>query len=318
MSISQRDAFWDKIYDLGRADPNVVIISVDMGAPALDRIRRDLPGQFINLGIAEQNAIVVAAGLAMSGKKVYTYAIASFMIFRCLEQIRVQNAMMNLPVCIVGVGAGFSYEDSGPTHHLLEDLSIMRSLPHIKTFSCTDSNMAVSLAEHSYETNSPTYMRLERFTYPNIYEPGQKFTEGVSVLREGKDGTIVATGAMVHGAIELIDTLKERGVELGLVNLYHFPVHEANLIEALSQTPKVVTLEEHFLPGGLGSAVCEVLADHGVSVPIKRIGCPIDKGYCYQYGGREILRGYYGIDKASIERKVVEFIGAASPAMSTA
>ena len=114
-NLTQRDAFWNKVYESARLNRNIVVVTADMGAPALDNIRRDLAGQFVNVGIAEQNAITLAAGLALTGKNVFIYAIAPFITLRCLEQIRVEAAMMKIPINIVGVGAGFGYEDSGPT-----------------------------------------------------------------------------------------------------------------------------------------------------------------------------------------------------------
>ena len=139
--ITQRDAFWDEIYRLAKIDRDIVVISADMGAPSLDKFRTDLPGQFVNTGIAEQNAILIASGLAKEGKKVFVYAIASFLTLNCIEKIRVQNGMMNIPINLVGVGAGFSYPDSGPTHHLIEDIAIMRSIPNITTYCVTDANI---------------------------------------------------------------------------------------------------------------------------------------------------------------------------------
>ena len=126
-----RDALFNRLYEIAKNDKDVVIVSADMGAPALDRFRRDLSNQFINTGIAEQNTILVSAGLTLGNKKVFAYAIAPFITLRCYEQIKIELAAMNIPVTLIGVGAGFSYDDSGPTHHTLEDLSIMRVLPNI-------------------------------------------------------------------------------------------------------------------------------------------------------------------------------------------
>ena len=128
---TQRDAFWSRGYEAAREDRDIVVITADMGAPALDAFRSDLPAQFINVGIAEQNAVSVGTGLALAGKKVFVYAIAPFITLRCLEQIRVGQGIMGIPLTLVGVGAGFGYEDSGPTHHLVEDLAVMRAMPNM-------------------------------------------------------------------------------------------------------------------------------------------------------------------------------------------
>ena len=210
--IPQRDAFWDKILEKARADKNVIVISADMGAPSLDVIRKELPSQFINVGIAEQNAIIIGAGLALTGKKVFVYAIAPFITIRCLEQIRVECGIMNIPMTIVGVGVGFGYEDSGPTHHLLEDIAMMRCLPNMTIHTMTDSNMSSSFGEIAYESNSPNYIRVYRQTLPDIYDKNHDFRKGLSVLKKSKDYYIVSCGSMTHTAIEVSEKLAKNKI----------------------------------------------------------------------------------------------------------
>jgi transketolase len=143
---SMRDAFFSKLYDLAKNDRDIMVVSGDMGAPALDKFRRDYGNRFINIGIAEHNMIAVAAGLAREGKKVYTYAIAPFISSRCYEFSKVDASLMRIPIKLVGVGAGFGYDDSGPTHHTTEDISIMRVLPNFEVFSPADSVIAAKCA----------------------------------------------------------------------------------------------------------------------------------------------------------------------------
>lgn len=305
--MSQRDAFWNKIYELARKDRNIVVVSADMGAPALDQIRSDIPSQFINVGIAEQNAIAIASGLVMSGKKVFVYAIAPFITLRCLEQIRVNNAIMNIPITIVGVGAGFGYEDSGPTHHIIEDLAIMRSMPNITINSVTDSVMATALAESSCHISNTNYVRLDREPLPNLYVENTSFTDGLAILRKPSDFCIVATGSMTHTALQTAERLSTEGIEVGVIDLYTLPINEQLLLEYISGVKKLITLEEHFLPGGLGSAICEVLTDHGVMLPVKRLGLPLQKQYCYEYGGRDVIRGHYGLNDDAVLQAVRDY-----------
>jgi transketolase len=306
-NTTQRDAFWNRLYDIARQDRDIILVSADMGAPSLDKFRLDMPGQYISTGIAEQNAILVSAGLALSGKKVFTYAIAPFIVFRCLEQIRVNVAMMNLPVTIVGVGAGFGYEDSGPTHHLLEDIALMRSMPNMVTQGITDNIMAEAMAELSCTMKSPNYIRLERQVMPDVHCRSTDFREGLAVLREG-DAYLVSTGSMVHTALEISDNLKGKGVSVGVIDVYRIPLNTELFLEKTRGAKMLISVEEHFLPGGLGSVLAEVLVDKGVSVPLKRLGASVEKGYCYNYGGREMLRKYYGLDKVSLEKTVAGFL----------
>jgi transketolase len=293
--LSQRDAFWTRVYEIAREDRDVIIISADMGAPALDIIRRDLPNQFLNAGIAEQNAVLVGSGLAMAGKKVFAFAIAPFITLRCLEQTRVQNCMMKVPLTLVGVGAGFGYQDSGPTHHMLEDIAVMRALPAIEIDSISDNAMAKNVAERSIRERRVNYVRLDRQTLPNLYQESHDFSPGCHSLRLGDGVVLIGTGIMTHVALELADTFAERGIRLGVIDLYRLPINAKALIESLRTARLIITLEEHFLAGGMGSAVAEVLVDSGLTIPLRRLGLPNEKGYCYNYGGRETLREYYGV-----------------------
>ncbi|CAK0768798.1 1-deoxy-D-xylulose-5-phosphate synthase [Gammaproteobacteria bacterium] len=293
--LSQRDAFWNKVCEIARENRDVIIISADMGAPALDTIRHDLPQQFINVGIAEQNAIVVGSGLSMAGKTVFAYAIAPFITLRCLEQIRVQNCMMKIPLTLVGVGAGFGYQDSGPTHHVLEDLAVIRAFPTIEVDSISDCVMAAAVAESSIRDRRVNYVRLDRQILPNLYQPGHNFRVGLQTLRSGDGIVLIGTGSTTHTALNIADAFAERGKRLGVIDLYRLPVNRGALVEALQGARQVVTIEEHFLAGGMGGAVAETLLDAGLSLPLRRLGLPNEKGYCYIYGGRETLREYYGI-----------------------
>ncbi len=303
---TMRDAFFDTLYDLARKDPNVVLVDADMGAPSLDKFRKDLPAQFINVGIAEQNAISVASGLAFEGKKAFAYAIAPFITLRCYEQIKVNMCSMKIPVTVVGVGAGFSYEDSGPTHHTTEDIAIMRALPNITIINATDNTMASKCAEIAYNSNDPMYVRLDREPLPVIYDKKETFEDGVSCLKKGKDICIVSTGNMVHKALEVADILKKEMLDVSVVDLYRLkPVNKELLLKYINQSERAVTLEEHLIDGGLGSIVAEVFVDNNVTIPMKRIAIP-DK-YCYTYGGREAIRRTIDLDTESVVKTILNF-----------
>ena len=300
-SISQRDSFWNKIYDIAKNDRRIVIVSADMGAPALDRIRRDLPGQFVNVGIAEQNGVLVASGLAREGKHPFFYAIAPFAVFRPIELVRVNNAIMKIPITIVGVGAGFSYEDSGPTHHLLEDIAVMRAFPNITTHSTSDAAMAAAVAEQSCTWPVANYVRLDRQVLPEIHGASKlDFKAGFLSLRPGKQAQIVATGYMVHKALKVADLLKADGLDLGVIDLFQLPCDGDALVQQIRTAPQLFTLEEHFLPGGMGSAILEMISDRGAALPVRRFGMGDPGTYSYVYGGRETIHASYGLSAETI------------------
>ena len=303
--MTQRDAFWTRIYEIASEDRDVIVISADMGASALDDFRKDIPGQFINAGIAEQNAIVIGSGLALSGKKVLVYAIAPFIALRCLEQVRVNNSMMKIPLTVVGVGAGFGYEDSGPTHHMLEDITVMRAFPNVILHGITDSVMARAAADLTCTGEGTHYIRLDRQFLPSLYKEGDGFSDGLCVLKESSSGTfLVGTGVSTHMALALAAGLARQGRDVGVIDLYRLPVNEKGFAETVKDAKLLITLEEHFLPGGLGGAVCEALQDSGLLIPVKRFGLGHQDGYCYVYGGRDVIRGYYGFAESQLLEKV--------------
>jgi transketolase len=307
--VYQRDAFWSEIYQIARRDDDVVVVSADMGAPALDDFRKNCASQFVNVGIAEQNAILIASGLAMMGKKVYTYAIAPFITLRCLEQIRVQNAIMNIPITMVGVGSGFGYDDSGPTHHLIEDITVMRAFPNIDIISVTDAAMAKKAAELTYHSDRSVYLRLERQLGPGIYDETDTLDDGMKTMVDNAETVILSTGAMTYNAIEIANDLKQQGLSVGVIDIYKFPLNDRLLMEKIKKAKQLFSLEEHFLPGGFGSMIAEVLVDHNINIPLKRLGLSHDKSYCYVYGGREEIHKYYGIASADITAEIRKTLG---------
>lgn len=305
-NLTLRDTFWSKVYDIAREDRDVIVVSADMGAPALDKFKRDLPSQYVDVGIAEQQAIAVSAGLALEGKKVFAYAIAPFITLRCYEHIRVSLSMMNLPVTLVGVGAGFSYNDSGPTHHMVEDISVLRILPKLEIDSITDNTMSASLAQMSCEMDHPNYIRLDRKAMPDVYSPGTDFSDGLAVLKESDDVYVVATGHMVHKALEAAEKLSEDSIEVGVIDLYRLPINQDKFLETLQGCTRIISMEEHTLPGGLGSAVCELLNDSGISIPVKRLALDFSDGYCYTYGSRENILSGYGLSSDTVAATVLQ------------
>jgi transketolase len=300
-SITQRDFFWNEIYEIAKTNSDVIIISADMGAPSLDRFRKDFPHKFLNAGISEQNAILLGAGLTLEKKRVYVYAIASFLTLNCIEKIRVQCSMMGIPLILVGVGAGLSYPDSGPTHHLIEDIAIMRAMPGIDIYNISDGAMAKALARESVHFTKPTYIRLEREKGLSFHK-GQalELDIGFKVINKGQKKLIITSG-------HLLNSLYDFSVEYDytLIDVFKFPFNQEFLSSIISTYDEIFVAEEHVLTGGLSSAVLEAMNDFGTTKIIKRIGINPDKKFCYNYGGREELRRYYELDKDNIIKKIL-------------
>ena len=311
-STTLRDAFFDRLYDRAREDHDIVLVVADMAAPSLDKFRRDLPDQFVNVGIAEQNAILIASGLALGGKKVFVYAISPFITLRCLEQIRVNNAIMGIPINIVGMGTGYSYCNDGPTHHLIEDISIMRSLPRVHIYNPIGPGQAAQMVDLFLDSRETNYIRLDKDIYPEVAYPIPGGNDpGMAQVREGGGFCILSTGPILHKILPLLE--KYSSLDIALVDLYKFPINEQALIPLIQGKKRLITVEEHFLPGGMGSAVAEILADNQLFIPLKRMGIPLGQEYkaSYQYGGRERIQRFNGIDGPSIEKNINSFFAEA-------
>ncbi|WP_413585647.1 transketolase family protein [Bdellovibrio sp. HCB274] len=301
--LSQRDALLSEIYERGKMDRDIVVISADMGAPALDLIRRNLPGQFFNTGIAEQNAILVASGLALEGKKPFAFAIASFITINCLEKIRVQMSIMKLPVQIIGVGGGFSYADSGPTHHGVEDVAVMRAFPNIEILNISSAENAELAAKYVLDNPStPRYLRLDREVLPHIPgESAMNFAQGFRYLKKGgSKQLLLVTGNLVAKSKEIMDN----SPDLSIIEVARLDMVHENLRKELSNYKQIICLEEHFRNGGLGTMISETVTDWDIPCSVKRMALNMSGGYTYKYGGREVLRQDLGLNLAELFSEV--------------
>lgn len=305
--VELRDAFFNELYSLAQKDRNIILLSDDFGAPSLDKFRHNLSDQYINIGISEQNMVSVAAGLALSGKKVYLYAIAPFVTLRCFEQIKIDLSCMNLPVTAVGVGAGYAYGTTGPTHHATEDIAVMRVLPNVTIFNPSDAHMAAAIAKISYEMKGPTYIRFDRGKLPLHYTKNDDFSTGMQMLSKGTDLGIISTGPMINTALEISEELSNNSIKTGVIDIYRLkPVNTSLLTEMIRSTKRLVTVEEHVINGGLGSIVAEILSDAGLMKPLKRFA--IEDCYCFNYGKRNLLQAQCGLDVRSIVNTIEEWI----------
>jgi transketolase len=308
LDVDMRDAFFDEVYNIAKNDSHVIFLTGDMGAFSLDRFKKDLPNQYINMGAAEQNMVSVAAGLALGGKKVFIYSIVSFATMRCFEQIRVDLCCMRLPVTIVGTGSGVTYGSDGPTHHALQDVAIMRALPEMTIFNPSDAYLTQAVAKMALECLSPSYVRIEKGKLPAIYDKDKTdFSQGLAEIRSGNDLLIIATGNMAHQALETAAILEEHSLSAAVMDLYRLkPLNAELLLKIIDKSKHIVTLEENTIIGGLGSAVSEILSDHVRSNRLKRIAFPDQ--YCFESGDRASLQTLYGLASDSIAKSIMEWL----------
>lgn len=311
MTIEQelpRDVFIDHIRSVALRDKNVYFLSADLGAKALDQFRVEANGQFLHVGISEQNMIDVAAGLALNGKHVYVYAMAPFVTLRCYEQIKVAIASMKLPVTIIGVGVGYSYNDAGPTHYATEDVSCMRALAGIEILTPSDTQSVLETAKRTYTNPAFRYVRLDRVFLPTVYLNGDvSFIEqGLVEIEKGQDICILTAGYMVQQALEVKKKLEENGISAGIVDVYRVkPLDTKVLQHIVNGYPRLATLEEHFLSGGLGSVIAEACMDASILKPMLRMG--VEDQYILENGGRHYLHKLTQLDKETVVARVSEF-----------
>jgi transketolase len=296
------------LYNIAREDRRVILISNDFGAPSLDKFREDCASQFIHIGIAEQNMVNVATGLALAGKIVYMYSIAPFLPLRCYEQLRVHLAFKRYHITGVVVGAGYSYDLSGPTHHALEDIAVMNALPGMTILNASDSVMGAAFARMTYENPGPKYIRFDREKFTSLYaQRKHDFSDGLTTLKKGRDLTIIATGIMVHQAFKVADELAKHSIEAGIVDLYRIkPLNEELLLNTIAKSRRIITMEENFISGGIGSIISALITDRGEDIKLKRFGVPDE--YFSQGGGREQLHHLCGLDVAGITKTTLSWL----------
>lgn len=306
--IDMRDAFFDEVYKLAKLDSNVIFLTADMGAYSLIRFQKDLSNQFINVGIAEQNMVSIAAGLTLGGKKVFIYSIVPFVTLRCYEQIKVDLCCMNLPVTIIGVGAGLTYGSDGPTHHGTSDIAVMRTLPEITMLNSSDSVNTKAFAMIAYKNSGPTYVRIERGKLPLIYsEESTNFQDGLSEIKVGCDLTIISTGVMVHQALKVSQILTSHSISTAVIDLYRIkPINNEMLLKIIDKSKCIVTVEENTIIGGIGSIISEILTDNKKNIPLKRIA--ISDEHCFKTGEREYLHSLYKLDADGIVKTILDWL----------
>ena len=305
--IATRESYGNALAELGKKHDDVVVLDADLAAATkTGTFKKAFPERFIDCGIAEGNMIGVAAGIATTGKVPFASTFAMFAAGRAFEQIRNSVGYPKLNVKIGATHAGISVGEDGATHQCNEDIALMRTIPGMVVISPSDDIEARAAVEAAYEHQGPVYMRFGRLAVPVINDkPDYKFEIGKGVtLREGKDVTIIATGLPVSNCLEAAEKLAAEGIDAKVINIHTIkPLDEELVVAAAKETGKVVTVEEHSVIGGLGSAVCDVLA---AQAPTKVLKIGINDTYGESGPAVELVKKY-GLDADSIYAKVKEF-----------
>lgn len=303
MNKTMRDTFFDSLYESMIENENIYLITADFGAPMLDKIRISFPQRSINVGIAEQNAVNVATGLALEGKIVYVYGIAPFISMRPFEQLRINlsalSSLRNLNVNIVSVGAGVSYSVSGPTHHCLEDLGIIKTLPNFEVFSPSDSSLVKTYFNYTINIKKPKYLRFDVHNLPNLKFKMDNFDDGFRIL-EGKNNIVlISTGYMSNKVFNL-----SKEFNITLIDMYSLTSYnKVKLFDYLQHFEHIITLEEGFInSGGLDSEINFNIKNKNI------INMGFPKKYTFEIGNREQIHSLNGIGIIDIQEIIKDLI----------
>ena len=297
-----RAAFIQTLIELARDDEHLFLLVGDVGYSLVEPFAQEFPERFVNIGIAEQNMIGIATGLALCDKVVFVYSLANFPTLRCLEQIRNDACYHNANVKIVSSGGGLAYGSLGVTHQVTEDMAIMRALPNMTVVAPGDPIEAALATRVIAELPGPCYLRLVRTGDPVVHHAVPDFQIGKAItVRQGSDVTLIATSGMLYNTVQAAEQLAQQGVQAGVLSMHTIKPLDTEAVLSASETGAIVTIEEHSVIGGLGGAVAELLAESGNShTKFKRMG--LNDSFCSQVGSQEYLRRIYSLSVEGIVR----------------
>ena len=305
--MATRDGYGQGLIELGKTRDDIIVMDADLAAATkTGAFKKEFPEKFYNCGIAEQNMMSIAAGIASTGKVVFASSFAMFAAGRAFEQVRNSIGYPHLPVNIGATHAGISVGEDGATHQCCEDIALMRTIPGMTIINPADAVEAKAATIAAAEIDGPVYLRFGRLAVPVINDDDYKFEVGKGInLVDGTDVTIVATGLMVERALQAAETLKEEGISARVINIHTIkPLDEEIILDAAKKTGAIVVAEEHSVIGGLGSAVCELLADK-MPTPVKKVGVEDEFGTS---GPALDLLEMFGLGSKDIVAKAKEVI----------
>jgi transketolase len=305
-----RNTFVKTLVKLAEEDSRIFVITPDLGFSVLEEFEEKFPDRFLNVGIAEANAVSIASGLALSGKIVYVYSIMPFVTMRPFEQIRVDVAYMNTNVRLVGVGAGVTYGPAGATHHSIEDIAIMRALPNMTVFSPCDPYEVEEVTKESINYQGPIYFRLAKKGEPIISIPSSSIKIGkANKIREDLNSDIIIffTGNASDIALEVSNKLIEKGFNSDIISFHTIKPFDYETLEKIVSSKKYIfTIEEHSIIGGLGSVVAEYIAESLYNPKFKRFALPDE--YSHYVGSQNFIREKFGFTAEVITKKILEIL----------
>lgn len=305
MKIATRQSYGEALKSLGEKNSKIVVLDADLsGATKTDIFAKSFPDRFFDMGISEQDMISTAAGLSTTGFIPYASTFAMFEAGRAYDQVRNSVCYPKLNVKLCATHAGITVGEDGATHQMLEDIGLMRGLPNMTVLSTSDDIQTRWAVEEILKINGPVYLRLSRLATPIVYEKTQKFELGKAIqIGDGTDATVIATGVTVSESIKAKEELEKIGIDIRVLDVHTIkPIDKETIVKSAKETKKIITVEDHSIIGGLGTAVCEVLSEE-YPCKVKRIGI---KDMFGKSGKAEKLLEYFGLDAQGIIKAVKE------------
>ncbi len=302
-----RDTYLKMLYDLAAKDSEVVSLVSDNGLIVYDDFRRDFPDRYFNFGIAEENMVAAAAGMASCGKIPFAYTISAFIAYRAYEFLRDDVCFQNQNVKLIGIGSGMTYSTLGPSHHTTEDIGLLRSLPNLIVFSPATRSEVRWMMQEAYQMKGPVYIRLSNNTQEYYPEDMQFHLGRPAQVKPGKDITLFVTGTLINEVMKAADKLEMDGMSVQVVSVHTLkPLDAKSISEIVSQTGCFITIEEHNIVGGLYSAVAQALAEEQIMMPNLAIG--LQDTFAVDYGQLQNVRCANGLDWESIYKRIKIFM----------
>lgn len=301
--IATRQSYGEALAELGEKNENIVVLDADLSEATKTCIfAKKFPNRFFEMGISEQDMLSTAAGLAASGLTAYASTFAVFATGRAYDQIRNSICYPKLNVKICGTHAGVTVGEDGATHQMLEDINLMRGLPNMRVISVSDDTQTKWAVEEIAKINGPIYLRLARYATPVIYDENQKFEFGKGIqIGDGTDATVIATGICVSEALMAQEQLKQEGINMRVVDIHTIkPIDKELIVKCARETKKIITIEDHSIIGGLGTAVCEVLSEE---YPTKVIRMGVNDTFGTSAPAKELV-SYFKLDAKAIIEKI--------------
>jgi transketolase len=297
--IDFRNIVFEELINIRKKNSNMFILSADLSANTLDVFKEKYPKNFINLGITEQGMISAAAGMAMCGIKIFAFSMTPFLILRSFEHIKVDISCTNMPITLIGLGSGLSFDNAGPTAHSTTDIALMKTLPNFTIFNPSDPATASYCIRQANILKNPSYIRLDKSQQVSLYKKNKNFSDGYVETKDGNEICIISTGVMVHVALNVQKKIKNYKKKITVVDIFLLhPIKEKKLLNIIKKYKKILILDENTFNGGISSIISCLMIKHSVIRKTKFICLPNE--HCFSYGSRAWLHKNFKLDEESI------------------